>query len=216
MGEKNYYEILGVAESASIDDIKKAYRSAAMKYHPDRNPDNRKNAEERFKKISEAYYVLSDGKRRAEYDAYRSGYGPSTGAGFAGAQGFDFEEILKRFGGGRSYRSGRAGFSQGSFEDIFDIFSRMGGQAYGPSGGEYGGGYSSSTSHTDVNASLTIPEKTASSGGEVLFRHNGKKITLKIKPGTRTGQKLRIRGQGSTCPSCGHAGDLIVTVRVVR
>ena len=113
MSDKDYYSILGVPENANVNEIKKKYRSLAMKYHPDRNQDNREKAEERFKQISEAYYVLSDEKRRAEYDAFRKGYGRGFGGQFTGAQGFDFDEILKAFSGagtgGRRYA--RGGFS---------------------------------------------------------------------------------------------------------
>jgi DnaJ-class molecular chaperone len=221
MGQKDYYAILGVGEDAKIDQIQKAYRAMAMKFHPDRNPADKKKSEEKFKEISEAYYVLSDEKRRGEYDAFRKGGYSSYGNGqtFHGAQGFDFEEILRRFAGsGGGYSRGRSGASssRGNFEDIFSMFSHMGkgGAAqYGYSGEDMDDGYSPRES-TDFNASLSIPEKVAREGGEVLFRHKGRKITLKIKPGTVSGQKLRMRDQGEVCRCCGHTGDLIVTLKV--
>ena len=119
MQKDNYYEILGIPESASLDEIKKAYRKLALKYHPDRNRDNEKNAEERFKRISEAYYVLGDAEIRSEYDAYRKGYGPRRGTQFTGTEGFDFNEILKHAGG-------FSGYGGSDFEDIFDVFRHMG------------------------------------------------------------------------------------------
>jgi len=217
MTSKNYYTILGVNENASIDEIKKAYRKLALKYHPDKNPDNRKAAEERFKEISEAYYVLSDGKRRSEYDAYRKGYGPGMGGqGFAGAEGFDFDEILKHFGAGGRTRQ-RGGFTGGGFEEIFDVFRHMGGnvrtQYVYPGEDDYES-FAHKRQNSDLNAALPIPKDLATRGGEVSFRHNEKKITLKIKPGTVDGQKLRIKGFGKTCPTCGHPGDLILTIKV--
>ncbi len=109
MSNKDFYEILGVARSASEDEIKKAYRKLAMKYHPDRNPDN-KEAEEKFKEAQKAYDILSDKEKRAAYDQYgHAGVDPNMGAGgfggfgggFGGAQGFDFGDIFSQmFGGG--------------------------------------------------------------------------------------------------------------------
>ncbi len=110
MSNKDLYAILGVSKSASDDDIKKAYRKLAMKYHPDRNPDN-KEAEEKFKEIQGAYEILSDKQKRATYDQFGSaafenggagagGFG-GFGGGFGGAQGFDFGDIFSQmFGGG--------------------------------------------------------------------------------------------------------------------
>ncbi|MBL7158457.1 MAG: J domain-containing protein [Candidatus Omnitrophica bacterium] len=213
MANKDYYKTLGVSENASVDDIKKAYRSLALKYHPDRNPEARKQAEERFKGISEAYYVLSDEKRRSEYDAYRKGYGSMPGENFAGAQGFDFEEILKHFSrsGGRATPRGVNGF-----EDIFNVFSHMGGDGvrteYIYTGGNERSPYARVKEDTDLRATLEVPANILEHGGSAVFRHGGKKINLKIKPHTSPGQKLRIRGQGNDCPHCGHSGDLIVTL----
>lgn len=102
--KRDYYEVLGVSKDASENDIKKAYRKAAMKYHPDRNPGN-KEAEEKFKEVNEAYAVLSDKDKRAKYDQFgHAGVDPNFGAG-AGGSGFGgfggFEDIFSDlFGGG--------------------------------------------------------------------------------------------------------------------
>ncbi|MGD2278855.1 MAG: DnaJ domain-containing protein, partial [Candidatus Omnitrophota bacterium] len=208
---EDYYKILGVKEDASADEIKKAYRKLALKYHPDKNPGDKK-AEEMFKKISSAYYSLGDEKRRKEYDNLRKA-GAYTGD-FSSAQGFDFSEFQRQFSGG---------FSGGSiFDDLFgEIFSgagRSGGTRtfyYSTGGGLRGGRYAASEVDTDATAELPIPKNLAVKGGEAKFRlSSGKSITLKIPPGTKSGQKMRLKGQGDTCPYCKHKGDLIITIKI--
>lgn len=215
MTAKNYYNIIGVKEDASDVEIKKAYRKLALKYHPDKNPGN-KSAEEKFKEISEAYYVLSDKKRREEYDMFRKG--PQYGAGmdFGGAQGFDFSELFRHFrnSGSGAKRSTGGGYSEFDINDIFGAFEGMG-----------NGGARTYTVHkfsdsasgglrkesTDVEAILKVPDKIFNGGGEVSFNSmENKKIDLKIKTGTKPGQKVRLKGQGKNCSCCNHRGDLIV------
>ena len=206
--KRDYYEILGVKENASADEIKKIYRGLAKKYHPDANPNN-KSAEEKFKEISEAYYVLSDTKKRQEYDQYKKsgfsqGYGRAGGTaqGFRGAQGFDFEEILRAF---RGAQGGGRGRGQAS---IFE--------------GLFGGGdeeeYSNATEipkiSSDATATLRIPRSKAVKGGQVSFTKDGKTITVNVPAGITSGKKLRLSRQGNICPTCEHPGDLILTIKV--
>ncbi len=231
--KKDYYQILGVSESAKPEEIKKVYRKLAFQYHPDRNP-GKKEAEAKFKDISEAYYVLSDPKRRTEYDQMRrfGGSGGRSGAeNFAGAQGFDFEELLRRFGGG-GRQAGRASSGRYSaFEDIFsDLFSGAGGgQNYrtsrGPGGTTYqfyttggddeddeGAGVSTQPA-ADVAVNLRISKEKAEKGGKVTFKTpEGKTIAVTIPVGSKSGQKLRLTRQGRLCPTCHHEGDLILSI----
>jgi len=214
MANKDYYKILGVSKGAGADEIKKAYRKLAVKYHPDKNKTDPKKAEEMFKEMSEAYYVLGNEKRRKEYDDYREGPQYTSGGDFSGAQGFDFSEIFRQYrssGGGS--RSGGSGYTAFDMDDIFNIFSGMGDNGSGVyqySTGRTGGG-SSRGEKTDIESALSVPGRIMADGGTVVFKYGeNKKINLEIKPGTKEGQKLRLRGQGKKCPCCDHYGDLIV------
>lgn len=205
---KDYYKVLGVSESASSDELKKSYRGLAKKYHPDANPNN-KPAEERFKEISEAYYVLSDAGKRREYDAFKRGGFSATqrggsASGWQGAQGFDFEEILKAFSSGGRGRSHFRG-SMGGFEDIFS----SGGSEEEPEED------APPRISSDTSAILRISKSRAQKGGEVSFTvKEGRKITVRIPPGISSGKKLRLARQGGLCLTCAHPGDLILTIKV--
>jgi molecular chaperone DnaJ len=131
---KDFYNILGVAEDAPADRIKKAYRSLAKKFHPDRNKGD-KTSEEKFKEVQEAYSVLSDPKQREEYDLMRK-YGPATGAaqagfGADGMSGVDLSDLLRGGSGGRVFRF-QTGGESGTADDIEDLLSSfLGGRKRG-------------------------------------------------------------------------------------
>ena len=213
---KDYYKVLGVSEGASADEIKKVYRGLAKKYHPDANPGN-KTAEEKFKEVSEAYYVLSDEKKRREYDSFkRSGFSQGSARssqGFQGAQGFDFEELLRGFssggrrGGAQSFqfRPGQSSSGMGIFEGLF------GGMAPEE---DYGGEGPGEKVSSDAAATLKVPKSKAKTGGEMRFVKDGQTITVKLPAGITSGKKLRLSRQGNTCPTCDHPGDLILTIKV--
>lgn len=194
MAEKNYYDILGVPENADEETIKKAYRELAKKYHPDRHRGD-KAAEEKFKDIAEAYSVLSDPQKRAQYDQMRR-----FGGGFGSHFDIHFEDlgsIFNRAAGGRK----ASGF--GGFGDLFSEFF----------GGRADFGRSSASMGEDITAEITVPFDVAALGGTQVISVDGKQISVRIPPAVEDGKKIILRGQGRRGFG-GVAGDLILTVRV--
>jgi len=178
MAKRDYYETLGVNRDAPEDEIKKAYRKLAMKYHPDRNPDS-KDAEEKFKEAKEAYEVLSDQQKRAAYDAYgHAGVDPSAAAGAgAGAQGF------------------------GSFADAFgDIFGEIFGGAGGGGGGRRG---SNVYRGADLRYNLEVSLEEAARGTETRIR-----IPTMDECETCHGSGAKPGTQPKTCPTCNGQGQV--------
>ena len=225
---QDLYDILGVDEDASKQEIKKAYRKLAREYHPDRNPDD-PNAEETFKKIQKAYSILSDEEKRQQYDAQRR---------FGGGGGFGDPN-----GGRGSWGQGAGGpeirFEQGNFDDVFggrgglgDIFeSFFGGRGGGggatrgqdPFGQQRGGRQrgrgrqrrrSRQPSGQDVETTLRLSFEEALQGGRKQVElPTGESIRLKSPQGVRDGTKIRLRGRGQAGPT-GERGDLYVTFDV--
>lgn len=204
---QDYYAVLGISRSASKEEIQKAYRELARKYHPDLNPDD-KAAQQKFKDIQQAHDVLSDPEKRQMYDQFgpdfeQAGRGGGSPFGGGGA-GFSFEDL---FGGG--------GPGQGGFDgDIGDIFRQFGG---GGGGAGRGRRSQAPAKGTDLSAEITVPFNTSVLGGEaaISVQRAGKmdSITVKIPPGIETGKKMRLRGQGEPGRG-GQSGDLIVEVSV--
>lgn len=217
-GKRDYYEVLGVNKNATDDELKKAYRKLAKKYHPDANPDNKEEAEKKFKEVNEAYETLSDAQKRRMYDQF----GPDGPQGFGGGQG--------PFGGGYSYStSGFEGF--GDFGDLGDIFSSF-------FGGGFGGRQSSKNSNrprkgADLNLKMDITFEEAFLGveKEVVITRNETCSDCHgtgAKPGTKptkcpdchgTGQVTQIQntilGQVQTtrtCSRCHGTGEIIAEV----
>ena len=203
MAKEDYYTLLGVSKDASQDEIKRAYRKMAVKYHPDKNPGD-KSAEEKFKQVSEAYDVLKDEQKRAAYDCYgHSAFDPRAGGmngGFSGnaGQGFDpFDVFREAFGG-----------DSGIFGDLF------GGGGFGARGGFRGAQEAHRQSTGQMNATVNIDMYTALLGGEAIISlSNGGKAKLRIKPETQNGTKVRLRGKGYDRGD-GTFGDLIITYNV--
>jgi curved DNA-binding protein len=206
MSETDYYKILGVNKNASKEDIKKSYRKLAMKYHPDHTKGN-KSAEEKFKKISEAYAVLSDTEKRKQYDTFGA-------AGFQQRfsqedifKGFDFDNILSElFGKGR-------GFSD-----------RGNGMRFSFGGGTPFDGYQRQQKPRSKGADLvyelplTLEEVATGTSKTVSYQHQGRseKITVKIPKGMISGKKLRVAGKGDSDPYGGPPGDLYIQSKVLR
>jgi molecular chaperone DnaJ len=212
----NYYEVLGVSENASQDEIKRAFRSLAKKYHPDRNPGD-KAAEEKFKELSEAYDTLSDLKKKREYDNMRK-YGAFTGAGAKGAgfrpgSGFDFSDFYTfgegPGGGFQTFRTSGMGDVPG-FEEILAQLFGSGDFTRGRGKKPY------FRRGKDLRTQITIPFMEAINGCErLLSLSDGRKLKVKIPAGIEDGKKIRLAGQGQPGFRGAQFGDLIITVRVM-
>lgn len=215
---KDLYTVLGVARSASADEIKRAYRALAKKYHPDQNKDNAA-AQEKFKAITAAYDILGDADKRKAYDA-----GVIDGDGNKKAQftdGFGFGGGAS--GGQRERRqSGSWSFdSGGSPEDIFqDLFGNFGG-AFSGGAGRAGKGRSEgfkpgrASGGQDAKFEITVDFLDAALGGEKkLSLQGGKTLSVKIPAGLKDGQQIRLAGQGDPAPFGGKPGDALITVHV--
>ena len=187
---KSLYETLGVSENASADEIKKAYRKLARKYHPDINKDE--SAVDKFKEINAAYEVLSDDEKKAQYDQFGDQmFGGQNFHDFASGQGagVDLDEILRQmFGGGGGF-SGGFGGAQGGF-------------------GGFGG------PDLDMQARITIPFMVSVTGGKHHVSANNQSFDIKIPAGIKSGETMRVRGKGKQYQ--GQTGDLLIQVEVAN
>ncbi len=186
--EKDLYKILGVSQNDDAVAVKKAYRKLAKDLHPDKTKGDKK-LEDRFKEVSEAYEVLSDDKKRAEY-----------------------QEMREAFTNGRMPRGGQqahsGGFSTGNFEDIFgggsqsDIFSTLFGGSRAPRKGQ------------DLQTQTTISFRDAIFGREINLRVNDQTITTRVPAGMKDGGKIKLKGRGS--PGQAGPGDLFIVINVTK
>ena len=221
--EEDLYKVLGVERSADAETIKKSYRKLALKFHPDKNPGDKK-AEETFKKINHANEVLSDAKKRALYDEFgevglregfdpsrarqysqwhsQSGMGPDLNDLFGQGEGpVDFASIFDRlFGGQQGMGGARRGRGQSPF----------GGSS--PFGGGFGGNMAMRGG--DLEGEVTVDFAHAIRGGELSLNVNGAPVTVRIPPGAREGSRLRVPGKGMPSPSGGPSGDLVLAIHV--
>jgi len=207
MTKRDPYHVLGVTKRASEEEIKKAYRRLALQHHPDRN-NNSKDAERRFKEISEAYEIIGNAEKRRKFDRFGhegmnadlGGFGSSGGrGGFEGMRfgnrgfGFNFENF-----------SGTGG--QGVFEEIFSEFFRMSGNKRTWS--------SSQAPGSDLEYNLTLDFLQAYQGVSAIVTVLDRKIDIHIPAGVDTGSKIRVPGQGAPGLRGGRNGDLYLTISV--
>ena len=186
MAKRDYYEVLGVDKKASEDEIKKAYRKIAIKYHPDRNPGD-KTAEEKFKEAAEAYSVLSDKQKRQQYDQF--GFdGPNMGGGFGGfgAGGFSMDDIFSMFGDVFGGRGGFGGFSG------------------------FGGGQRAQYHGTDLRLKVRLTLQEISTGVTKKF-----KVRKDIVCSECNGSGAQNGSGSETCPTCHGQGYTVRTVRSI-
>ena len=210
MEYKDYYKILGVSKSAKQDEIKKAYRKLAIKYHPDKTQGD-KAKEEKFKEISEAYEVLGDPEKRKKYDQLGANWKQyqNFGGGAGQQGGFDWSQFTGGQQGG-SYGGFSFDGDPGGFSDFFQhIFG--GGFGGSRTGSRRAPGYKG----RDIVSEMNITFDEAYHGSTRIINLDGKKFRIKIKPGVKNGQKIRLAGKGTPGVNGGPAGDLYITIKVV-
>lgn len=195
MAQHDYYETLGLKKGATEEEIKKAYRKLAITYHPDKNPGNAE-AEEKFKEINEAYAVLSDPQKRAQYDQFGSN-------GFH--QRFSQEDIFRGFDVGDMFKDMGVGTD--------DIFSRIFGGGFRQGGFGFTGARQRGEDFT-MEFPVTFREAYAGSEKRVAYRRDGmrEEISVKVPAGVETGARLRVAGKGGV--GSGGTGDLYLVVKV--
>jgi len=217
MAQKDYYTTLGVGKEASQDDIKKAYRKLAMKFHPDHSAGSKAN-EEKFKEISEAYAVLSDAEKRKQYDTFGSEGFQQRYSQEDIFRNFDMGDILREFGfggasffssGSRGGRSSRRGGNQFSFDpEMFGFGGRGTGQQPQVKGRD-----------VEYEIPLTVQEVASGTSKTITLRNASgatDTLTIKIPAGLITGKKIRLTGKGEPSPYGGPAGDLLIRSKVVE
>ncbi|HIK45872.1 MAG TPA: DnaJ domain-containing protein [Leptolyngbyaceae cyanobacterium M65_K2018_010] len=217
-GFKDYYAVLGVGRTAGVDEIKQSFRKLARKYHPDVNPGD-KNAEAKFKEVSEAYEVLSDPEKRKKYDQFGqywqqasragagAGYGTPTDFG-----GFDFSaygsfdefinELLGRFAGGAGGGPRSRTYTYGSPE----------GAGFGSSGFGFDSRGAAQSFDQEANISLTLSE--AFHGTQKRLRIGNEEVEVRIPPGAKQGSKVRLKGKGQMNPYTKQRGDVYLVVQL--
>lgn len=206
MDFKDYYKILGLDNKATTDDIKKAYRKLAIKYHPDKNAGN-KEAEEKFKEINEANEVLSNPEKRKKYDELGENWKYYEQNGGRDG-GFDWSKYANPQGG-QAYQQHDFGGSA----DFSDFFENIFGSARPGSGQQR---TRTAWPGNNYQAEMEISLEEAYQGAARQFELNGQKLQMKLKPGVADAQVLRLKGKGGPGINGGPNGDLYLTIRVAK
>ena len=218
MPGKDYYKSLGVSKSASPEEIKKAYRKLALKYHPDRNKGD-KSAEAKFKEMSEAYAVLSDPEKKKQYDMFGAEGFQSRFTQEDIFRGFDFGSIFSEFG------FGGGGKAQNIFGQMFGGRGGTGQYSFHGGGSPFGSSTSGFRGHRQAikgqdliyELSLTLEELAKDSSKTIAYQVDGhqEQVSVKVPAGIPAGHKLRLRSKGAPSPYGGPPGDLFVQIRVL-
>lgn len=218
MDYKDYYAVLGVSKDAPQEQVQKAYRKLARKYHPDVN--KAAGAETKFKEINEAYQVLSDPDKRAKYERFGSAW---QQAHTAGGRAPGFEDVFSQFDFGSTggHRTAGGGFSGGGeeFSSFFEaLFGGMGGGHGQPIRGGRRGPQQQSGADHEAPIRLTLEDAARGGQREITTSHPGagKRKTLRVTlpPGLISGQRIRLTGQGGAGAGGGKAGDLLLVIEV--
>lgn len=193
----DYYEVLGVGREATTEEIKKAYRKLARKYHPDLNPDDNE-AKVKFQQLNEAQEVLTDPEKRKKYDQYGEHWRHAD----------QYEQARQQQAGnggtGGTWQDYTGNFEEGQFSDFFEsLFGSRG-----------GGGRQSMFRGQDLHAELSLGLKEAYSTHPQQFSVNGRQVRITVHAGVADGQKIRLKGYGSAGVNGGPAGDLLLTFRI--
>ena len=212
MEYKDYYKTLGVNKNATTEEIRKAYRQLAKKYHPDKNPGN-KSSEEKFKELTEANEVLSDAEKRKKYDMLGANWKQYQTAG--NQENNNWYSQFNTGGGGRQFdfSSDAGGMfgGEGGFSEFFESF--------------FGGNLKDKARTNprtqprkgkDYESKLNVSLNEAYSGSEREFTINGKRLKIKITPGIEYGKKLRLKNQGGEGTRGGERGDLYLTINIEK
>lgn len=203
----DYYKVLGVGQKASADEIKKAYRKLARKYHPDMNPGD-KEAERKFKELNEANEVLSNPENRAKYDQYGENW--KHGEEYARAQQ-QYQQQQQQ----SASQGGFGGFGAGDFADgadFSDFFQSMfgGGGGFGGARGSAGGKFKGQ----DLEATVQLSLREAAKTHQQTFDINGKKVRITVPAGVADGQRIKLKGHGGAGHNGGPSGDLYITFSI--
>jgi len=188
---RDYYKILGLDKTASVEKIKSAYRKLAKQYHPDKNPGDR-SAEEKFKEINEAYAVLSDPEKRKKYDAIGENWRQYEHQG-NGRDEFDWSQWKGR-------REKHGGFSSSDFSDFFETI--------------FGGTRTRSSPGQNIEAEMILSLEDAYNGTTRRVELDGEMLQINIRPGVNDRQVLRIKEKGGRSSHRGQRGDILINVRI--